>query len=411
MPDNKFSFTDNRLGKLQPTPGKKRSYFYDTATPGLRVQVTENGARTFQFQVWDSRLKKPVTRTLGKYPSLPLHQARTLAIKELNSVNDGVDIEAAAQAVSQEASFGDVFGRWLEQFAKPHKKSWIEDQRRYVLYMERPFGKKKLSWFNPVRVRQWHHDITTRQKQKGPRGTTITKATANRALALLSTVFNQMAPEQANPCRTVSKYREISRDRFLQPEELKRMFEAIGHPATPADFRDYVLLSLFTGARRANMLAMMWKDINLSTQVWTIPGEVSKNGEAMRVPLVEPAMEILKRRKAEAASMFVLPSKKSKIGHYCTPTKAWESLLQRSGLEGVRIHDLRRTLGSVMACGGSSLPIIGRALGHKNQTTTSVYARLALDPIRAGMEAAAVAMLAAQETPDKVVPLKKVVGK
>jgi len=410
MSENKIKFTDARLRKLEPMPGKKRTYFYDSTTPGLRIQITEAGSVTFQFQIWHPRLKRPVTKSLGKYPSLPLHQARTLATKELSAVHDGIDIEEVARVISQEAAFGDVFHQWLEQFAKPHKKSWIEDHRRYALYMERPFGKKKLSWFSAARVRQWHYDLTTQQKQKGPKGVTITKATANRALSLLSTVFNQIVPELANPCKTVSKYKELSRDRFLRPDELKRLFEALAHESTPADFRDYVMLSLLTGARRSNILAMRWCDLDLGQRVWTIPGEVSKNGEAMRVPLVEPALEILTHRKAITSSIFVLPSTIGKTGHYTTPTKSWASLLKRAGLPGVRLHDLRRTLGSVMAGQGSSLPIIGRALGHRNTSTTSVYARLALDPILAGMEMAAEAMLATRDLPSKVVPMKKLVG-
>jgi hypothetical protein len=58
-----------------------------------------------------------------------------------------------------------------------------------------------------------------------------------------------------------------------------------------------------------------------------------------------------------------------------------------------------------MAGQGSSLPIIGRALGHRNTSTTNVYARLALDPVLAGMEMAAEAMLATRDLPEKLIPI------
>ena len=64
-------------------------------------------------------------------------------------------------------------------------------------------------------------------------------------------------------------------------------------------------------------------------------------------------------------------------------------------LEDIRIHDLRRTLGSWQARTGASMVIIGKSLGHKSQQATAVYARLDLDPIRESMERATSAMLLA----------------
>jgi integrase len=216
-------------------------------------------------------------------------------------------------------------------------------------------------------------------------------------------MFNQAAPDIINPCRGVPKFRERSRDRWLTPDELKRFFAALDDPRTPTDLRDYAIMSLFTGARRSNVLSMKWTDVDLTLQTWTIPADESKNSEAMAIPLVAQAMEILERRRKTASSIYVFPSETSKTGHYVTPTKAWSSLLKRADLQGVRLHDLRRTLGSHMAADGTSLHLIGKALGHKHTSTTQVYARVDLDPVRSAMERAAATMESARELPEKVV--------
>jgi integrase len=78
------------------------------------------------------------------------------------------------------------------------------------------------------------------------------------------------------------------------------------------------------------------------------------------------------------------------------PNKAWDRILENSGLENLRIHDLRRTLGSWQAKTGASLSIIGKSLNHKNVATTAIYARLDLDPVRAAVDAATNAMMAAK---------------
>jgi site-specific recombinase XerD len=64
-------------------------------------------------------------------------------------------------------------------------------------------------------------------------------------------------------------------------------------------------------------------------------------------------------------------------------------------LEDLRIHDLRRSLGSWQALTGASLQIIGKSLGHLRSQTTEIYSRLTLDPVRESVERATTAMVAA----------------
>jgi hypothetical protein len=63
----------------------------------------------------------------------------------------------------------------------------------------------------------------------------------------------------------------------------------------------------------------------------------------------------------------------------------------------VQIHDLRRTLGSWQALGGSSLQVIGKSLGHTQVSTTAIYARLTIDPVRESVGKATAAIWAAGE--------------
>lgn len=77
------------------------------------------------------------------------------------------------------------------------------------------------------------------------------------------------------------------------------------------------------------------------------------------------------------------------------PKKAWKKILERAGIQDLRLHDLRRSLGSWQAVTGASLAVIGKTLAHKNVSTTAIYARLNLDPVRASMDTATKAMLEA----------------
>jgi hypothetical protein len=83
------------------------------------------------------------------------------------------------------------------------------------------------------------------------------------------------------------------------------------------------------------------------------------------------------------------------LAEYRTQAKGLGLDSAEAAMGDLRIHDLRRTLGSWQAATGASLPIIGRSLGHKQVQTTAIYARLSLDPVREAVEKATTAMLAA----------------
>jgi integrase len=98
---------------------------------------------------------------------------------------------------------------------------------------------------------------------------------------------------------------------------------------------------------------------------------------------------LLRQRQKQLKSGFVFPSNLSKAGHIQDPKKAWKRLLAKAELSNLRIHDIRRTLGSYQAITGASLQIIGKSLGHKSSKATEIYSRLLLDPVRFSMDKAA----------------------
>lgn len=194
-----------------------------------------------------------------------------------------------------------------------------------------------------------------------------------------------------NPAIGIKRNKEKSRDRFIQGDEFPRFFQSLGEEQNET-IRDYILMSLLTGARRANVLSMRWKDINFDRAEWRI--EETKNGTSQTIALSPEAIEVLLNRKPNGEAEFVFPGP-GKKGHLMEPRKGWERILARAGIENLRIHDLRRTLGSWQAKTGASLAIIGKSLNHKHQNTTAIYARLDLDPVRESVNTATSAMLTA----------------
>lgn len=382
MADKKLNFTKATLEALPKPLAGKRAYYYDTKMRGLGISITSNGTYSFIVYRWVNG--KPERITLGRFPDLSIEQARRKAESINATIAEGGNPNDLRRAERAEITLGALFDEYLERHAKIHKRSWDEDQAVFNRYLI-PWQSRKLSTIAKADIQKLHQETG---RNKG-------RYAANRLLALCSTVFNKATEfglwDKTNPALGIKKFREQSRDRFLQSDELPQFFQALSQEPND-NIRDYIILALLTGARKSNVLAMRWDQINLDSQEWRIPR--TKNEMPQIVTLSEEACFLLQQRKETATYPFVFPST-GKTGHLTEPKKGWGRILKQAGIADLRIHDLRRTLGSWQARTGASLAIIGKSLNHKSPQATAIYARLDLDPVRASVEKATKAMLEA----------------
>jgi integrase len=382
QPDTYFSFTKERLESLPLPQGKDRITYHDThkQASGLQLRITSTGVKS--YYVFGRVKGVPQRNLIGHYPKMTIEQARNNAAKINVAIADGANPAEVKRALKAELTFGDLYKDYFDRHSKPSKKTWGKDKQCYEQYLEKPLGKKKLSDVDRKAIASVFSKITIAGHP----------VVANRVLALISSIFGWAINAglwDKNPAKGIKRNKEISRDRFLQSDELPRFFSALAQEENQI-MTDYFLTCLLTGARRANVMSMHYKDINFERAEWRI--EETKNGTSQTVTLAPQAIEILKARKPEENAGFVFPGN-GESGHLVEPKKAWSRLLVRAGLNNLRIHDLRRTLGSWQAISGASLVIIGKSLNHKNVATTAIYARLDSDPVRASVNTAVSAMM------------------
>jgi integrase len=376
-----FNFTKTDILKLTPPPSGTETY-RDTKEKGLSLYITAKGVLTFFVR---KRINGRDERViLGAFPDLSVEQARKAALKVKSDVAQGRDPNEHKNALRQEMTFGQMFQEYMERYSKKHKKSWIYDEREVNRFLSHWF-KRKLSSITKQEVQhiqeKIHDDNGLYQ--------------ANRILERIRAIYNKAIEwgwKGSNPTQGIKKYKEKSRDRFVATQEFPALFEALDAEENET-VRDFVLMALLTGARRANVLAMRWDQIDWASCQWRIPE--TKNGEPVTIPLIERAMTLLEGRRQQTNSEWVFPSAESASGHLADPKRAWARICKRAGITNLRIHDIRRTLGSYQAITGASLQVIGKSLGHKSQQATAIYSRLNLDPVRESVERAADAMMLA----------------
>lgn len=398
----KINFTKQTIINIKPPKlldGKRVACntYHDIKHKGLILLVSNGGAKTFYLYV--KIQGKPERIKIGRFPDIAIEQARKIAHKYKGEIVQGINPNKKKITIKTELTLKELFEQYIQRYAKKHRKTWKENKAYYDRYLVTYNIKDcKLSTINRSMLEKIHNEI----------GDKYGYCTANRLVELLRAIFNKAIEwgwEGKNPTIGIKKFKEKSRDRFLQLDELPRFYKALFEEENTA-IRDYIFISLMTGARKSNVLSMRWDEVKLHDDIrqWRIPE--TKNGEPLTIPLNDDAVELLKARKEQVKSDWVFPSSASASGHLEEPKKGWKRILDRAGIKDLRLHDLRRTYGSWQAMTGSSTAIIGKSLGHKNKNTTAIYERLNLDPVRLSMNKATDAM-----TKDSRDVINKIIGR
>ena len=176
--------------------------------------------------------------------------------------------------------------------------------------------------------------------------------TANRTLAAVRAMFSHAVKSDdwalaLNPAVGITAHPEAHRERYPQNGELERLVAALQRRGDrPGQF---LLVLLLTGARRGELLALRWSDVDLEAGVWTKPAEVTKQRKSHRLPLNPQAVELL--RELRAVEPF------SPFGRLALSAlrAAWHEVLRDAGIANLRVHDLRHWHASLLASMGLSL--------------------------------------------------------
>ena len=397
---NQINFTKGNLESLPLPAARERFYFYDTKGNGLHIVVTSQGQKSFYIR---RRVNgKNEKHCLGSFPDLSVEQARDKAARFAGAVAFGDNPSEQRRMLRGELTLGELFQEYLQRHLKKSRKTWAEYEKQFNRYFDEWLG-RKLSTITQQDVERRHGELARE------RGTYA----ANRALQLIRAVYNKGVVWRLypgpNPGTGITMFEERARERVLQSDEFERFFTTLDKEEE--DFRDFVMLTLLTGARKSNVLAMSWDDVSLKRGTWTIPAEKAKNSRMQVIVLTEPELDILHRRAdvnrhRSKPSKFVFPGT-GDTGHLTDIKRSWTSFSIRACLEDLHIHDLRRSLASWMANTGANVSVIRSALNHKDvKTTLTVYARANQHAELAARQLAHKTMLELGKS-QSVVPLKR----
>jgi integrase len=373
--------TDRGIAALKAKA--KRHEVWEGGRTGLGVRVSTVGRKSWVYMYRFNGT--PRRMTLGTYPAVSLADARVKHAKAKADLEKGIDpgdeklkrktAERNAETVA------DLVEEYLEKWARPRKRSAAEDERQLRKDVLPVWGDRKAKDIT-------RRDVITLLDGIAERGSPIM---ANRTLAVIRKMFNFAISRDILDTTPVAMVRapakENQRDRVLSADEIRTLWTGLGTAPVSEGVKLVLKLQLATAQRKGEIVGAALDEFDFEENVWTIPAERSKNGQAHRVPLSPLAFELIQKAKEHAdespslfPSIWLFPSPTAD-GPILTRSvnRAVYKTLPALGLENITPHDLRRTAASNMTALGISRLVVSKILNHVETGVTAVYDRHGYD--------------------------------
>jgi len=273
--------------------------------------------------------------------------------------------------------FEDFADEFINLHSKQNKKCWETDVH-IIKILKRFFKGKYLFTITPkdieyFKMRRLQEKVgKLKESAKEDRRKTISPATVNRELDVLSVIFNKAivwGKLQVNPMKSVSSLKvPPGRTRFLEQEEINKLLSNCS-----GNLKAIVTVALFTGMRFGEIIGLKWHDIDFKRDIITLLN--TKNGEKREVPMNSIVKNTLMgvRKQPESAYIFCYEGGNPVYDI----RKSYSTALKNSGITNFRFHDLRHTFASQLVMSGIDLNTVRELLGHKDMTMTLRYSHLA----------------------------------
>jgi len=364
-------------------PGARDYEIRDTLIPGFLLKVTPAGGKVFMtaYTALDGQRRKP---SIGKFGEVTVEQARAVARGWLADVRRGEDPSAQRKQVRQAPDMAELADRYMREYSEPRNRpSTVRGNReRIQTHIKPKLGQVKVQ------------DVTRPDIADIIGAMQATPTAANHLLSLLRKMFNMAEiwgyrPDGSNPCRHIPKFPQRNRSRFINDDEMRRLFayldraerEGLEHPFNLLAVR----LQFAFAARRSEILGLKWEWIDFTRKrvVWP----ESKTG-GMSKPLTEEAERLLARAPRSTGSPYVVPA----IFQPMNPmpehsySGAWRRILERADIPHCGTHAIRHRAATDIA--NSGVPTkIGMALtAHKTVAMFMRYVHSEDDAVRAAAD-------------------------
>lgn len=303
------------------------------------------------------------------------------------------EVAAGDHQASDDMPLAELLERWQQARRPDWSPKTAAERRRIVdVHLLPELGAHRIDRLKPIDLQRY---LAAKRSTLSP-STVAAHAAVLRAALNLAVRWDLIA---RNPMDRVDPV-EVPRREMDTPPMAKVAQLMHDLEATDLAMATYVRIAALTGARRGQMCALRWSDVDWDRHevLWSRALSIGDDGVTLKgtktgrrhpVGLDERTLDVLGRYRAELrdeflalgagrmgddAWMFPSPVDPRRPVRPDSMSRTWRRLREAHGLEGVRLHDLRHFVGSEMIGAGEDLITVSGRLGHaRTSTTTDVY--------------------------------------
>ena len=407
----KIAFTAGRVAGFKCPSDKAQAFLWDATAPGLGIRATPAGRPAYIFQ--GRHEDKTLRLTIGSPDAWSIPQAQEKARQLQRLIDEGHDprelkrealaaagAKKAAAAAQVEAdrvasvTVGDVWPLYLESGRPKRRTAWKPRYLADLKAMAAAGGEKKkrgqgntrsgplfpllalrLTDVNEDTLKSWYD----REAKAG-------EHQAARALMMFRGFLRWCA---GRPEYRAMTDREAGRAAAIVeslPSNTRRTdaLEAAQVPGWWAGVEQlsnrtasaYLRALLLTGARREELAALTWANVDFQWRKLTIADKVDATRTIPLTPYLAQLLATLPRVNA-----FVFASS-GKAGRIADARASHARALQSAGIESLTIHGLRRSFSLLGESAGAPAGAIAQVMGHKPSATAEGYRPRSVDALR-----------------------------
>lgn len=411
-------------------PTDKERFVWDTDLKGFGLKIFPTGAKTFVFQ-YRTPEGKSKRYSIGKLSdTLTVEQARKIALARHRDVLNGQDPQGEKRAARQSMTVDELLDAYLtsEAFLGKAASTQAIDRGRIERHVRPLLGRDFVDKLTPEAVKRAHRSIsegktatTIKTKPRGQARVLGGKGTADKAALVLSATY-KWAVEQGlaktNPAAKVGSWKTGQRDTVLDnSEDYARLFTTLQTMEDEKRIRqaaaDAVRFIALTGARRGEVLGLLWRYVDLKAGQVVLPPKAHKTGHKTGNPRVialpAQAQAIIARQPQGEPDTYVFRPAKGEgpisLNHVWEKVRVEAQLPQALGL-----HGLRHSIATHLAMAGASAVELMEVMGHKQIQTTMRYIHFAEQARSTLAERAAAVALAGLEGQREKAPVVQIKG-
>ncbi|WP_395946812.1 integrase arm-type DNA-binding domain-containing protein [Caedibacter taeniospiralis] len=256
--------------------------YFDAEVNGLTLRVFPSGAKAFSI-IYRNNEGKQKRYTIGKYPSIPLAQAKKEAQRLLLLISQGKDIQeqkVVSKKVIQDGVF--TFKRYLDSFYlewyKQNRKSH-QGVKNILINCCTPLHELKLIDLDKPKVNTFLYQYVSTQK--------VGNASYNRILSAVKGAITKAVEFGYLDENKLAGFKQqpepANKIRYLSEAEKERLFQALD--VTDLLLKHIVLVAYYTGMRRGEIFSLDWEDIDVKTNKITLDKTRTKSDKNRSIPM------------------------------------------------------------------------------------------------------------------------------